>query len=202
MLRLCPQLPISTRTCPAQLTCRRTRCNNLHQRFCRTNRQKLSSIAPVLREMLLRTPPVNWRRWVIRTCRTTLKASRTGLTPGYLLRASTNTNLLALIRIKEMSYRYATHLAAPRLSSPRTPKNSTSIVLVWNRKVFTKHTEQVSIDAQLIRRVFQEVNNHEGLDSILPNYGFILSRNGRDFTDTHTAQFTYWSWGLSARLYS
>src|SRR6266851_2184474 len=144
--RLCPRRPIITRTCPAQLTCRPTRCNNLHSRFCRTKRQKLWSTAPVLREMLLRTPPVNWRRWGIRTCGTTLKASRTGLTPGYLLRASTNTNLLALTRIKEMSDR--------------------------------------------------EVNKHEGLESIVPNYGSIVSRNGREFTDTHTAQFTYWSWGL------
>jgi hypothetical protein len=37
-----------------------------------------SLTAPVLLETLLRTPPVNWRRWDTPMCVTTAKGSRTG----------------------------------------------------------------------------------------------------------------------------
>ena len=54
---------------------------------------RLSSTAHLPLDMLLRTPPVNWRRWVIRTSATMLKVSLVGLMRDYQRRANTNTRL-------------------------------------------------------------------------------------------------------------
>ncbi len=68
--------------------------------FCRTKGLISWFTAPVPLEMLPRTRPVNWRRWVTRTSATTPKANKAGLTLGYLLRVSTNIDWFCT-RLKE-----------------------------------------------------------------------------------------------------